>query len=110
MTHHVDAFLMDRVAADSWVAEPGQRVLDVLEGYPPQTVRLSYLPVTSLGELDRLGTSGDVIGFVSTRPDLDVFHVGLLARDGDGVLRLRHASRSAGASSGRTVMAREPRE
>jgi len=39
--------------------------------------------------------TGDLVLFASTRPDLDVFHVGLLVRR-DGELRLRHAPRSRG--------------
>jgi hypothetical protein len=39
--------------------------------------------------------SGDVICFVSTRKNLDVFHAGIIVRDGKNIL-LRHASRSRG--------------
>jgi cell wall-associated NlpC family hydrolase len=39
--------------------------------------------------------SGDLIFFVSTRKNLDVFHAGIIVRDGKSVL-LRHASRSRG--------------
>jgi hypothetical protein len=39
--------------------------------------------------------SGDVIGFVSRRPNLDIFHTGLIVRDNDSVM-LRHASRGRG--------------
>jgi hypothetical protein len=38
--------------------------------------------------------SGDVVGFVSRRPDLDYFHCGLVAFAPDGTLLLRHASES----------------
>jgi cell wall-associated NlpC family hydrolase len=37
--------------------------------------------------------SGDLIFFVSTRKHLDVFHAGIIVRDGKRVL-MRHASRS----------------
>jgi len=40
--------------------------------------------------------SGDLMFFVSTRSDLDVFHCGMIVREGSGVL-MRHASRSHGA-------------
>jgi len=36
--------------------------------------------------------NGDIIGFVSRRPNLDFFHTGLLIFDDDGTLLLRHAS------------------
>lgn len=37
---------------------------------------------------------GDIIGFVTTRPDLDYFHVGFVSFARDGELLLRHASKS----------------
>jgi cell wall-associated NlpC family hydrolase len=40
--------------------------------------------------------TGDLIFFASTRAHLDVFHCGILIRNGHGVL-LRHASRSKGS-------------
>jgi hypothetical protein len=40
--------------------------------------------------------TGDLIFFASTRTHLDVFHCGIIARNGDRVL-VRHASRSRGA-------------
>jgi hypothetical protein len=39
---------------------------------------------------------GDIIGFVSRRPDLDFFHTGVIAFGENGVLLLRHASRRRG--------------
>jgi signal peptidase I len=39
--------------------------------------------------------SGDLIFFVSTRKNLDVFHAGIIVRDSKKVL-MRHASRSQG--------------
>ncbi len=96
MERNEAAGLVCPVAAEAWITEPNARVLDALDGYPSQRRRLSYLPLEALAALEEEGRSGDVVGFVSTRPHLDVFHVGLLARTGDGGLRLRHASRSAG--------------
>jgi cell wall-associated NlpC family hydrolase len=40
--------------------------------------------------------SGDLIFFASTRRNLDVFHAGIIVRDGKSVL-MRHASRSRGS-------------
>jgi len=37
---------------------------------------------------------GDIVGFVTVRPNLDYFHVGFIAFDKDGELLLRHASQS----------------
>jgi hypothetical protein len=39
---------------------------------------------------------GDVIGFVSRRPELDFFHIGFIAFNKRGTLLLRHASRTRG--------------
>jgi hypothetical protein len=38
--------------------------------------------------------SGDIIGFITQRPNLDYFHVGFLVFDSTGTLLLRHASQS----------------
>jgi hypothetical protein len=38
--------------------------------------------------------NGDIVGFVTHRPDLDYFHVGFVAFGADGELLLRHASQS----------------
>ena len=48
-----------------------------------------------LAHQDALRT-GDVIGFVSRRPDLDYFHTGFIAFDRGGRLMLRQASQSRG--------------
>ncbi len=55
------------------------------------------MPVVSrallLGHKALLKT-GDIIGFVSRRADLDYFHAGLIAFDNKGALLLRHAAES----------------
>ena len=38
--------------------------------------------------------SGDIVGFITRRPNLDYFHVGFVAFGGRGELLLRHASQS----------------
>ena len=38
--------------------------------------------------------SGDIVGFMTQRPNLDYFHVGFVAFGSDGELLLRHASQS----------------
>ena len=40
--------------------------------------------------------AGDIVGFITRRPNLDYFHVGFIAFNGGGELLLRHASRSRG--------------
>jgi hypothetical protein len=38
--------------------------------------------------------TGDIIGFVTERPNLDFFHIGFVAFDDDGEFLLRHAAKS----------------
>ena len=38
--------------------------------------------------------NGDIVGFITQRPNLDYFHVGFVAFDNGGELLLRHASQS----------------
>ncbi len=75
----------------AWGGPP--RRLALVPGVRPVRWRPRFLPVDRAAELVGRARAGDVAAFVSTRDDLDVFHVGLLA--GRGAL-LRHASRSAG--------------
>jgi len=73
-----------------------ERLLDAVPGLVPRRRRFSCLPKQALrGAASAQIRSGDLIFFASTRPHLDVFHCGILIRDG-GRLLLRHASRSQG--------------
>ena len=72
-----------------------QRRLDMVRGLPPQNQRFSCIPKRSLAKIAGKIHSGDLIFFASTRPHLDVFHCGIVIRDGERLL-LRHASRSQG--------------
>jgi len=68
------------------------RTLSVIEGLPPRVVTLRYLSRSRLPRLLPQVEDGDVVYFLTSRPGIDAFHVGLLFRL-DGELRLRHASR-----------------
>ena len=59
-------------------------------------VSLIVVPRATFMANQNLLASGDVIGFVSRRPNLDFYHTGLIAFGNDGGLMLRHASRSRG--------------
>jgi cell wall-associated NlpC family hydrolase len=72
-----------------------ERVLNVVPGLDPQRTRVKCVPKRSVPRLEPHLQSGDLIFFVSTRKHLDVFHAGIIARDGKKVL-MRHASRSQG--------------
>jgi hypothetical protein len=72
-----------------------ERVLDVVPGLAAQRTRVKCVPKSSVPRLEPHLQSGDLICFVSTRKNLDVFHAGIIVRDGKRVL-MRHASRSQG--------------
>jgi len=69
------------------------RLLNVVPGLPASSVRFECIPKQAIKRLGPQLETGDLIFFASTRKHLDVFHCGLLVRDGDQ-LRMRHASRS----------------
>ena len=70
--------------------------LDMIPGLPAKTAAFNYFPQESLLHLAELAESGDLVFFVSSRNDLDVFHAGLLIKR-EELMMLRHAARSAGA-------------
>ena len=72
-----------------------ERVLDVVPGLAPQRTRVKCVPKAAVPRLEQHLQSGDLIFFVSTRKNLDVFHAGIIVRDEKRVL-MRHASRSQG--------------
>jgi hypothetical protein len=72
-----------------------ERVLNVVPGLVPQRVRLKCVPKPAVRRLELHLQTGDLIFFASTRKNLDVFHAGIIVRDGNKV-SMRHASRSNG--------------
>jgi len=72
------------------------RVLNVVPGLAARRTRVKCLPKSAVPRLEPHLQSGDLIFFVSTRRNLDVFHAGIIARDGKRVF-MRHASRSQGS-------------
>lgn len=72
-----------------------ERVLNVVPGLTPQRVRVKCVAKVAMPRLAPILHSGDLIFFVSTRKNLDVFHAGIIVRDRTGML-MRHASRSQG--------------
>lgn len=69
------------------------RTLNGVPGLPPARTRFECVPKPAVRRLARHLKTGDLIFFASTRKQHDVFHCGLLIREGDR-LRMRHASRS----------------
>jgi len=85
------------VLPEAVVATGEVRTLDLLPGYPAQRWPVAYVPVSALEALAEVAEMGDVVAFVSRKPNLDTFHVGLLVPpDGAAPLRVRHAGRRAG--------------
>lgn len=70
-----------------------QRVLDMVPGLPPRETQFQCVPKPSIRKLKPAFQTGDLVFFASTRKHLDVFHCGIIVRDGERLL-LRHASRS----------------
>jgi hypothetical protein len=73
-----------------------ERALDVVPGIPRRSVTVRCFPKRAIRRVSRRIATGDLIFFVSTRQNLDVFHTGILAVTPNVVL-MRHATRSAGA-------------
>jgi hypothetical protein len=72
-----------------------ERVLNVVPGLDPQRTRLKSVPKRAVPRLEPHLQTGDLIFFASTRKHLDVFHAGIIVREGKR-LSMRHASRSRG--------------
>ena len=72
-----------------------ERVLNVVPGLAARRVRVKCVPKPAVPRLEPYLQTGDLIFFVSTCRNLDVFHAGIIVRDGKKVL-MRHASRSQG--------------
>jgi hypothetical protein len=72
-----------------------ERVLNVVPGLAAQRTSVKCVPKPAVPRLEPHLHSGDLIFFVSTRKNLDVFHAGIIVRDGKRVL-MRHASRTQG--------------
>jgi hypothetical protein len=72
-----------------------KRVLNVVPGLAAERTHLKCVPKPAVGRLAAHLQSGDLMFFVSTRKNLDVFHAGIIVRDGKSLL-MRHASRSQG--------------
>ncbi|MBN1337444.1 MAG: DUF1460 domain-containing protein [Deltaproteobacteria bacterium] len=96
IAHNESAGLLAPILPALWEDTGEQRVLTALAGHPPVPWRVRALPVARLPALVAVARPGDLVAFVSRRPDLDAFHVGLLAPG--PVLGLRHAARSRGGS------------
>ncbi len=69
------------------------KTVDSQPGLDKRRFAMSVTPTAGFLASSKL-ERGDIVGFVSRRPDLDYFHTGFVAFDKTGVLLLRHASQS----------------
>jgi hypothetical protein len=72
-----------------------ERTLDIVPGLAPVSASFSCVPKAAIAKLVPRMQTGDFIFFASIRKHLDVFHCGIVVRNGSKVL-VRHASRSCG--------------
>ncbi len=72
-----------------------ERILNLVPGLPVRRTRVKCVPKSAVPRLEPCLQSGDLMLFVSTRKNLDVFHAGIIVRNGKKIL-MRHASRSQG--------------
>jgi hypothetical protein len=87
--------IIKRVSTSAIPMQSRERVLNTVPGLALRRTRLKCVPKAGVSRLTAHLQSGDLIFFVSTRKNLDVFHAGIIVRDGKGLL-MRHASRSQG--------------
>jgi len=69
--------------------------LNLIAGLAARTTSFKYFPSEELFTATNLIKNGDIILFVSTRKDLDVFHTGFVFSRGDRIV-MRHATRRVG--------------
>jgi N-acetylmuramoyl-L-alanine amidase-like len=82
-----------------WITMPGEveikKTVDSQKGLSQRRFAMRVIPRAVFAANKPMLESGDIIGFVSHRSDLDFFHAGFIAFARDGALLLRHASESA---------------
>jgi len=90
--HNIDNKICRAVAMDGAVAL--DKSVSAQRGLERRHFSMTVIPRATLLANKQLLASGDIIGFVTTRPNLDYFHVGFVAFGNGGELLLRHAAQS----------------
>jgi hypothetical protein len=72
------------------------RILNVVPGLPSRRARFDCIPKATLLKSRDVLRTGDFVFMASTRSHLDVFHCGIIIKNGADLI-MRHASRSRGA-------------
>jgi len=90
--HNVENRTCSDVAMDGSVEI--KKTVDTQKGLEKRSFSMRVIPsavfLANKGKLE----SGDIVGFVTRRPNLDYFHIGFVVFGGRGELLLRHASLS----------------
>jgi hypothetical protein len=73
-----------------------RKTVNTQKGLSARKFSLRVIPAAALLKHKDVLEAGDIVGFVSQRPNLDYFHSGLIAFGSKGALLLRHASESRG--------------
>ena len=71
-----------------------QKTVDSEKGLGRRHFVMQVIPREVFLDSRQLLKSGDLVGFVTQRPNLDYFHIGFVAFDDGGEFLLRHAARS----------------
>jgi len=81
-----------------WLTLPGETVIrktcDSQKGLETRRFTMHVIPRAALLANKAMLQTGDIVGFVSHRADLDYFHAGMIVLKHDGTLLLRHAAES----------------
>jgi Protein of unknown function (DUF1460) len=93
--NNVRADIIRRVSIPAVAMVSRERVLNVVAGLTPQRARMKCIPKAAVPRIEPQLRTGDLMFFVSTRKNLDVFHAGIIVRNGTSTL-MRHASRGKG--------------
>ncbi len=90
--HNVDNGICRWIGMDGAVEI--NKTVDSQKGLSKRRFAMGVIPRAVFAANKPMLECGDIIGFVSHRPDLDFFHAGFIAFARDGALLLRHASES----------------
>jgi hypothetical protein len=71
-----------------------KKIVDSQKGLSKRQFAMRVIPSDAFLASKSKLEIGDIVGFVTRRPDLDYFHVGFIAFERSGTLLLRHASQS----------------
>jgi hypothetical protein len=87
--------IIKRISARGVPVVIRERTLNVVPGLAARRAHIKCVPKSVMLRLAKYLHTGDLIFFVSTRKNLDVFHAGILIRTNQRMV-MRHASRSVG--------------